>query len=94
MHDVAADRDGEALEPALVAADGKRIEQRLRGMLMGAVAGIDRGTVDLARQQLDPRPMQWCRTTRMSGCMAFSGDGGVHQVSALAGSRTTTPTCS
>src|SRR6267154_1479576 len=41
MHDVAADRDGEALEPALVAADGQRIEQRLRGMLMGAVAGID-----------------------------------------------------
>src|SRR5882757_6861820 len=41
MHHVAADRDGEALEPALVAADGQRIEQRLRGMLMGAVAGID-----------------------------------------------------
>src|SRR6266481_1223067 len=41
MHHVAADRDGEALEPALVAADGQRVEQRLRGMLMGAVAGID-----------------------------------------------------
>ena len=50
MH-VAADRDHEALEPALVAANGERVEQRLRRMFVGAVAGIDHGTVDLARQQ-------------------------------------------
>ena len=51
MHHVAADRDHEPLEPAFVAADGQRIEERLGRMLMGAVAGIDHGTVDLARQQ-------------------------------------------
>src|SRR3984893_16939784 len=50
MHDVAADRNAEPFEAALVAADGQRIEQRLGRMFVGAVAGIDHGTVDLARQ--------------------------------------------
>src|SRR6201994_1855076 len=36
MHHVAADRDDETLEPALVAADGQRIEQGLGRMFMGA----------------------------------------------------------
>ena len=34
MRDVAADRDDEAGEAALVAADGQRVEQRLRRMLV------------------------------------------------------------
>ena len=37
MHHVAADRDHQALEPALVAADGEGNEQRLGRMLVGAV---------------------------------------------------------
>src|ERR1700682_734599 len=40
MHHVAADRNHQPFEPALVAADGEGIEQRLRGMFMGAVAGV------------------------------------------------------
>src|SRR6476659_7530470 len=51
VHDVAADRDHEAFQPALVAADGQRIQQRLGRMLVAAVAGIDHGTVNLARQK-------------------------------------------
>src|ERR1035437_9620227 len=54
MHHVAADRDDQAFEPALVAAGGEGIEQRLRGMFVGAVAGVDHGAIDLARQQFDP----------------------------------------
>ncbi len=50
--DVAADRDGEALEPTLAAADGERVEQRLGRMLVAAVAGVDDGAIDLLRQQL------------------------------------------
>ena len=51
MRDVAADRDDEAGEPALVAADGERVEQRLGRMLVRAVAGIDDRALDLLRQQ-------------------------------------------
>ena len=39
------------LDPALVAADGQRVEQRLGRVLVRAVAGIDHRTVDLARQE-------------------------------------------
>jgi hypothetical protein len=52
MQDVAADRDTSPFDAALVAADGQRVEQGLRRMFMGAVAGIDHGAIDLARQQL------------------------------------------
>ena len=38
---VAADRDRQPLEPALAAADGERVEQRLGRVLMRAVAGVD-----------------------------------------------------
>ena len=69
--DVAADRHDEALEPPLVAADGQRVEQRLGRMLMRAVAGIDHGAVDLLREEATA-PAAWWRTTRRSGCMAFS----------------------
>ena len=42
----------EALESALVAADGEGIEQRLGWMLMLAVTGIDDGAGNLLGQQL------------------------------------------
>src|SRR5882757_2352401 len=45
------DRDQKPLEPAFVAADRQGIEQGLRRMFMLAVAGIDHGAVNLARQQ-------------------------------------------
>ena len=53
MHHVAADRDHQTFQPALVAADGQRVEQRLGRMFVRAVAGIDHRAVDLARQQFD-----------------------------------------
>ena len=40
------------LDAALVAADRQRVEQRLRRMFMGAVAGVDDRAIDLARQQM------------------------------------------
>ena len=70
MQDVAADRHGEALDAALVAADGQRVEQRLRRMLMRAVTRVDHGAVDLLGQQRD-------RAGRM---MTHHQDVGVHRV--------------
>ena len=70
MQDVAADRDGEALDAALVAADGERVEQRLGRMLVRAVAGIDHRAIDLLRQQMH-------RARRM---MAHDDDVGPHGV--------------
>ena len=91
--DVAADRDRQAGDPALVAADRQRVEQRLGRMLMGAVAGIDHRAVDLARQQF-----------HRAGCMvAHHQDVGVHGVErhrgvdqrlALAHRGRARPTCS
>ena len=52
MQDVAADRDGKALDAALAAADGERVEQRLRRMLVRAVAGVDDRAVDLAGEKM------------------------------------------
>ena len=52
MQDVAADRDRQPLDAAAVAADGQRVEQRLGRMLVRAVAGVDDGAIDLARQQM------------------------------------------
>jgi hypothetical protein len=72
MQDVAADRDHEPGDAALVAADGQRVEQRLRRVLVGAVAGIDHRAVDLAGEQIATAPAAWWRTTRMSGRIAFS----------------------
>src|SRR5581483_4878761 len=53
MQDIAADGDGEAFDAAFVAADGQRVEQRLRRVFVRAVAGIDYRTIDLARQKFD-----------------------------------------
>ena len=41
VQQVADDRDPEPLEPALAIADGERVEQGLRGVLVHAVAGVD-----------------------------------------------------
>ena len=49
--DVAANGDGQPGEPSLVLADGKRVEQRLRGMFVRAVAGVDHRAADLLAQQ-------------------------------------------
>ena len=60
-------RPGDA---ALGAADGQRVEQRLRRMLVRAVAGVDHRAVDLLRQQLD----------RARRVMAHDDDVGPHGV--------------
>ena len=53
VHDVAADRDHQALDAALAPADGERVEQRLGRMLVAAVAGVDHRAVDVAGEQRD-----------------------------------------
>ncbi len=52
MQDVAADRDRETCDPALVAPDGERVEQRLGWMLMRAIARVDDGAIDLFCEQM------------------------------------------
>ena len=51
VQDVAADRHRQALDPALAAADGQRVEQGLGRVLVRPVAGVDDGAVDVPRQQ-------------------------------------------
>jgi hypothetical protein len=70
MQDVAADRHQQALDAAFVAADGQRVEQGLRRMLMRAVTGIDHRAVELAGEQFD----------RAGGVMAHHKDIRVHGV--------------
>src|ERR1700730_1893832 len=53
MKDVAADHDREPFDPALVAPDRERIEQRLGWMLMRAIARVDDRAIDLFRQKMD-----------------------------------------
>ena len=55
---------------AFVAADGERVEQRLRRVLVRAVAGIDHRAVELAGQQFD----------RAGGLVAHDQDVGMHGV--------------
>ena len=50
---VAADRDGEAFDAAQAAADGERVEQRLRRMLVAPVTRVKHRAVDLVGDQLD-----------------------------------------
>ncbi len=52
MQDVAADRNRQPLDAALVAANGQRIEQRLSWVLVRAVAGVDDRAIDLAGEQM------------------------------------------
>ena len=49
--DVADDRDLQALERFLVAQNRVGIEQRLRGMLVHAIAGIDDRNIQMGRHQ-------------------------------------------
>jgi hypothetical protein len=70
VKNIAADRDQQAIDVALVAADRERIKQGLRGMLMRAVTGIDHRAVDLACQQFD-------RAGRM---MAHDNNVGMHGI--------------
>ena len=83
MHDVAADRDRQSFELAFVSADGERVEQRLRRMLVGAVAGIDHGTINLARQQFH-RAGGVMADHENVGVHGIQRDGGIHQRLALA----------
>ncbi len=53
MQDVAADRHQKAFDMALVAADGQRVEQRLRRMLVPPVARVQHGAIHLLGQQVD-----------------------------------------
>ena len=39
-------------QPPLAPADGQRVEQRLGGMLVSAIAGVDHRGIDLLRQQV------------------------------------------
>jgi hypothetical protein len=71
MGDVAADRDGQAVQPPLFAPDRQRVEQRLGGVLVPPVAGVQDRAVHLLRQQVHGARMGW-RTTSRSGCIAFS----------------------
>jgi hypothetical protein len=51
MQNIAADRHGQAFKLAEFAANGEGIEQRLCGVLMLAIAGIDHRTTHFLRQQ-------------------------------------------
>ena len=53
MKNVAADRDRQSVDPALVATDGQRIQQSLRRMFVRAVARVDDRAVDFSREQVD-----------------------------------------
>ena len=52
VQQVADDRDVEILDVAEAIADGERVEERLRGMLMGAIAGIDHGNIQMAGHEI------------------------------------------
>ena len=51
MANIPADRHFQTLDAALVAADGQRVEQGLRGVFVRAVAGIDDGALHLLGQK-------------------------------------------
>ena len=51
--DVAANGDVQAVQTALGAADGQGIQQRLRGVFVAPVTGIQHGAVHLLAQQVD-----------------------------------------
>ena len=52
MHDVAHDTHLETLERALLFPDGVEVEQRLRGMLVLAIARIDHGRIGMLRDHI------------------------------------------
>ena len=50
VQDVADDRDAQPLEPAEPLAHGEGVQQRLRRVLVGAVAGVDHAAADPVRR--------------------------------------------
>ena len=52
MGDVADQADGQPLDAALDAADGEDVEQPLRRMFVGAVAGVDDAAVQVLGEQV------------------------------------------
>ena len=52
VQDVADDGHREAVEAALALANGERVEQRLRRVLVGAVAGVDDRAVDARGEEV------------------------------------------
>ena len=52
VQDVAEDRDVQPFEAAAAVANRQRIEQRLRGMLVRAVAGVDHRNIQAARDEI------------------------------------------
>ena len=53
MGDIAADGHVQTFQVALAAADRQGVKQRLGGMFVAAVTGVDDSAIDLFRQQLD-----------------------------------------
>ena len=49
---VAEDGDVEVVDFAESVADGERIEEALRGMLVCAVAGVDDGNIEMSRHEI------------------------------------------
>ena len=83
---------GEPFDLAEPAADGESVEQRLGGVLVLAVAGIDHGAIDLARQQRR-RPGCAVAHNKQIGAHGVQGGGGVDQGFALGHARGSSPTC-
>ncbi len=81
MHDVAANRDGEAFEASFVATDRHRIQKRLGRMFVAAVTGIDDGAIDLLRAT--PPTGGMVANHKEVGAHGVEGDGRVSQRLAL-----------
>jgi hypothetical protein len=52
VQDVAADRHQQPRDAALVAPDREGVEERLRRVLVRAVAGVDDGAIDLLGEEV------------------------------------------
>ena len=71
VQDVAADRDRQALDPALAPADRERIEQGLGRVLVAPSPALITAQ-STCRASSATAPLSGWRTTSTSGCMAFS----------------------
>ena len=70
VQQVADDRDLQPVDALLVLANREGVEQRLRRMLVHAVAGVDDARLADARQQVARAPDEAWRSTIMSGAIA------------------------
>ena len=52
VRDIADDGHAQTLERVAAIQNGQRVEQRLRGMLVRAVAGVDDGNGQVPRQKM------------------------------------------